>query len=185
MWHESHEHVLKKKTVRWDASSWANVQELALFPTVLWFLTFHCKWHAARYKPDPRYFMTVQLLRDIFMNLNSGSPAKFQPSRERHGETWETTFSEFSVLFDLALCSPKWLRWDKAVLEMAPTWFCGACPNHWLIDLVQRSTERQCARQPSLVSSLSSHAGPVTSIPTSSPSKEICGAGRLQVVPSI
>ena len=125
------------------------------------------------------------MLRDIFMNLNSGSPAKFQPSRERHGETWETTFSEFSVLFDLALCSPKWLRWDKAVLEMAPTWFCGACPNHWLIDLVQRSTERQCARQPSLVSSLSSHAGPVTSIPTSSPSKEICGAGRLQVVPSV
>ena len=125
------------------------------------------------------------MLRDIFMNLNSGSPAKFQPSRERHGETWETTFSEFSVLFDLALCSPKWLRWDKAVFEMAPTWFCGACPNHWLIDLVQRSTERQCARQPSLVSSLSSHAGPVTSIPTSSPSKEICGAGRLQVVPSV
>ena len=102
---------------------------------------------------------------------------KFQPSnRERQHSAC------FLLLFALCSRQSKWLRWDKVVLEMVPTWFCGACPSHRLIDLVQ-STERQCARQPSLVSGLNSHAGLVTSIPTSSPSKEICGAGRLQVVP--
>jgi hypothetical protein len=171
MWHESHEHVLKKKAVRWDASSWANVQELALFPTVPWFLTFHCKWHAARYKPDPRYFMTVQSPVDLFV------PGRHTTDATRHlyepqlripsevpaieGETWETwrdmrdniqriqrAFWSCTLLAEMTEVRQGRLG-DGANVIL----WCLSQP------LANRSSsekhERQCARQPSLVRWLS------------------------------